>query len=155
MARISRKSVTALAAAALASGAAGGALAASAPANLKASMNALQVVPNGPRANLAHASGMFRGTLSRSGSGWKLAWRITYRDIGTPIITIADIHRGKPGHFGPILTRLCAQCHSGQQGRKTLTSADVSMIKSGGAFLTIITDKYPNGAIRGQIALVG
>ncbi|HEU5211597.1 MAG TPA: CHRD domain-containing protein [Gaiellaceae bacterium] len=109
------------------------------------------VVPRRPVGNVAHAKGTFVGTLSRTRAQWRLAWRITYEKLANPVVVIADIHRGKPGHFGPILVRLCANCHSGQTGVKAVTADTVRTMKRGGAFITLITGRNPNGEIRGQI----
>lgn len=109
------------------------------------------VVPRRPVGNVAHARGTFAGTLSRTGPRWRLAWRITYEKLANPVVVIADIHRGMPGHFGPILARLCADCHSGQQGVRAVTADTVRTMRRGGAFITLITGRNPNGEIRGQI----
>jgi CHRD domain len=120
---------------------------------LSASMNPRQVVPDQPRGKVAHATGLFVGTLSQSGPRWKLAWRISYRKLDHPVIVIADIHRGKPGKFGPILARLCGPCRSGAHGVKVVKASDVPVIKSGRAFITLITARNPNGEVRGQIVV--
>jgi hypothetical protein len=118
---------------------------------LSATMTAAQVVPHKPKGNVAHATGTFAGTLTSSGSRWKLAWRITYVGLDDPSIVIADIHYGKPGQFGPIVVRLCAPCKSGQQGVVKVKASWLPAIKSGDTFMTLITGKNPNGEIRGQI----
>jgi CHRD domain len=119
---------------------------------LSAKMNARQVVePRKPKGNVAHATGTFTGTLTSSGSGWKLAWRITYSRLDHPRIVVADIHYGKPGHFGPIIVRLCGPCKSGQHGVKKVKASWIPAIKLGNSFITLITGKNPNGEIRGQI----
>ena len=65
---------------------------------------------------------------------------------------IADIHYGKPGHFGPVIVRLCGPCKARQQqGVVKVKESWVPAIKGGSAFITLITGKNPNGEIRGQI----
>jgi len=118
---------------------------------LSANMNARQVVPQKPKGNVARASGNFTGTLTGSGKSSKLSWKITYRSLDHPTIVVADIHYGKPGHFGPVIVRLCGPCKSGQQGVKTVKGTWVPAIKAGDSFLTLITGKNPNGEIRGQV----
>ena len=54
----------------------------------------------------------------------------------------------------PILVRLCKECHSGQSGVKKVTADAVRRMKTGDAFITLITGKNPNGEIRGQIKVV-
>ena len=129
------------------------AVAAAAAARVSSKMNSSQVVvPRKPIGNVKNAQGNFTGTLTQSHGGWKLAWKITYKDLANPVVVIADVHKGKPGHFGPILVRLCAQCHTGQGGVKRVTPEAAKTMQSGGAFITLITGKNPNGEIRGQIA---
>jgi hypothetical protein len=119
---------------------------------LSAKMDARQVVvPRKPVGNVADATGTFRGTVTASGSRWKLTWRIAYAKLANPVVVIADIHRGRAKQFGPILVRLCAHCYSGQNGVKRVTAETVSAMKNGNAFITLITNKNPNGEIRGQI----
>jgi hypothetical protein len=89
--------------------------------------------------------------MTTSGRRGVLRWRISYSGLGSSPLQIADIHYGKPGRFGAILVRLCGPCKSGQSGTKKLSPWAVHSIKSGSAWITIITGRYPNGVIRGQI----
>ena len=82
-----------------------------------------------------------------------MAWRITYSNLANPKVVIADIHYGKPGKFGPVLVRLCGPCRPGQHGVKRIRASGVRAILDGRAFITLITDRNPNGEIRGQIAV--
>jgi hypothetical protein len=66
---------------------------------------------------------------------------------------VADIHVGPPKKFGPVLVRLCASCKSGQNGVQKLKASFARQLIIGKQWVTLITDKYPNGAIRGQIAV--
>jgi hypothetical protein len=119
---------------------------------LSAKMDARQVVvPRKPKGNVAHASGTLAGTLTASGSRWKLTWRIAYSRLDHPSIVVADIHYGRPGKFGPIVVRLCGPGKSGQHGVTKVKGTWVPAIRAGGAFITLITGKNPNGEIRGQI----
>ena len=119
---------------------------------LTARMRASEVVPKKPKGNVANATGTLAGSLQGSGSQWKLSWRLTYSRLDNPSIVIADIHYGKPGHFGPVIVRLCGPCKAGQQrGTVKVKGTWVPAIKSGSAFITLITGKNPNGEIRGQI----
>jgi hypothetical protein len=119
---------------------------------VSAKMSARQVVkPGKPRGNVARASGTFAGTLKSSDLRWNLAWRITYTGLDHPKIVIADIHYGKPGQFGPIVVRLCGPCKSGQQGIVKVKARRIDGIKAGNTFITLITNRNPNGEIRGQI----
>jgi CHRD domain len=121
---------------------------------LNAAMNPRQVVtvrnkPWKAPAAVANAKGTLTGTVDTRSR--KLSWRITYTGIGNPAVVIADIHIGKPGKFGAILVRLCSSCESGQRGVKTLRAAQVQTLTTGDTWVTVITEKYPNGVIRGQI----
>jgi hypothetical protein len=100
------------------------------------------------------AHGTFTGKLTVSGGKRTLAWRITYVDIGPSKLEIADVHLGKPGRFGQILVRLCGPCRSGQKGTKRVSPTVAKDIRTGNAWITVITNKYPNGVIRGQIKVV-
>src|SRR5213080_2437810 len=146
------RKVLALGAATFALTATGAALGAgSGTARLSAKMTASQVVPHKPKGNVAHATGTFVGTLRLSGARWQLSWHLTYKNLDHPSIVVADIHYGKPGHFGPIVVRLCGPCKSGQSGVKRVKATWVPAIKLGNTFFTLITGKNPNGEIRGQI----
>ena len=134
-----------------------GSRAASSTYQLRAAMNTRQVVtPKNRRwkapASLKNAHGAFKGTLTISGSRRTLRWRITYTGVGRPP-QVADIHYGRPGHFGRVLIRLCGPCRSGQSGtkRKKLTARGARALERGRTWVTIITNKYPDGVIRGQI----
>jgi hypothetical protein len=118
---------------------------------LSAAMAPGQVVPSKPKGNVQGAKGSFTATLTNTGTNSKLAWRITYKKLDNPALVIADIHYGKPGRFGPIIVRLCGPCKSGQKGVAKVKGAWVPAIRSGSAFITLITGENPNGEIRGQI----
>jgi hypothetical protein len=83
----------------------------------------------------------------------KLSWQLTYSGLGKPAVVIADVHYGKAGQFGALLVRLCAPCRSGHpSGTVTVSPAEGAALTSGASWVTILTNFYPNGAIRGQIA---
>lgn len=124
--------------------------------SLSAKMNARQVVtptnkPWTPPSSVADAHGSFAGTLTISAGSRMLRWQITYVKVGTSRLQIADIHLGKPGRFGQILVRLCASCKSGQSGTKKVSAFAAKAIIAGNSWITVITGKFPNGVIRGQI----
>jgi hypothetical protein len=100
---------------------------------------------------LEAAAGVFTGTLTVSGNQTKLTWQLTYNGLGKRHLDIVDIHLGKPGAFGRILVRLCVQCKSGQKGTALVNPMVAQAISAGNAWVTVITDLYPNGLIRGQI----
>jgi hypothetical protein len=92
-----------------------------------------------------------RGTFSATLKGAELAWRINYTGLANEPLVIADIHAGKPGSFGPVAVRLCDDCKSGQRGTKRLSARELELLR-GDSWVTLITGRYPNGVIRGQIS---
>jgi hypothetical protein len=100
--------------------------------------------------SLARATGAFSATMS---SDNKLSWHISFAKLGSPRLVVADIHVGPPEKFGPVLLRLCSSCKSGQNGVLKLKASVARQLIIGKQWLTLITDKYPNGAVRGQIAV--
>jgi hypothetical protein len=121
---------------------------------VSARMGSRQVVtvknkPWKPPASVAAARGTFGGTLGTKTR--KLTFRISYSGLGKPSVTIADIHMGPRGKFGPVIVRLCGPCRSGQKGVRTIKRGFVDDIVSGNSWVTVITEDYPNGVIRGQI----
>lgn len=123
--------------------------------NLSARMAPHAVVtPNGKHfavpASLRHATGAFSATLSGDN---KLSWRLSYAKLGNQHLVVADIHIGPPGKFGPVLFRLCSSCTSGQNGVLTLKPSIARQLIAEKHWVTLITDKYPNGVVRGQITV--
>jgi hypothetical protein len=101
-----------------------------------------------PPASVA-ARGTFAGTLDTKTR--KLTFRISYAGVGKASLAIADIHVGPRGKFGAVIVRLCGPCRSGQKGVRTIKRGFVDDIVSGNSWVTVITEDYPNGVIRGQI----
>ena len=58
---------------------------------------------------------------------------------------------GKPGKFGPILMRVCGPCKRGQSGVIKLKSGYAARLATSDQWVTLITEKYPNGVVRGQV----
>ena len=122
---------------------------------LQATLDARQVVtpadkPWTPPANLSSASGTFGASLD--GTTGRLSWRLAYDGLGKPALPIADIHLGKRGRFGAVLVRLCGPCMPNDSGVVKVTPSQATQLVSGDSWVTLITEKYPNGAIRGQIS---
>jgi hypothetical protein len=123
---------------------------------LSAAMDTHQVVspknkPWKAPAKIAKTRGTFTGSLD--GTSGKLTWHITYSGLQASQPPIADdIHFGERGHFGAILVRLCSPCDpGGQSGVATVKTAYIANIASGATWVTVITQEYPNGVIRGQV----
>ena len=119
---------------------------------LKATATPSQVVtPQGKKWKVPAAVKTARATLTaRLGAdGRTLTWKLTYAHV--PGSVIADIHIGKPGKFGAVLGRLCTSCKSGKQGTTKLKRNYSSQFRVTNTWITLITPKYPNGIVRGQI----
>jgi CHRD domain len=111
------------------------------------------------------ATGEATFTLSKDGK--ELTYTLTVKDIENA--TAAHIHAGKKGENGGPLAGLFAGpkkegMFSGELAKGTITDKDlkgplagkkvkdlVKIIKDGGAYVNIHTEKNPNGEIRGQI----
>ncbi len=123
---------------------------------LHARLDSRQVVSptpgqDGPNHGLAHAQGTFTGQLATKSE--KLSWHLTYAGLGKPEVVIADIHYGKAGQFGALLVRLCAPCRTTHpSGTVVVSASGGAALVSGTSWVTVLTNSYPNGAIRGQIA---
>lgn len=147
-----RTAVRLLAAAAVTSSLVIAAVAFGATLSLRASMTPTQVItPSGKQwrvpPSVRSARGTFTGKLLADGR--TLTWRITYAKVSGRVI--ADIHIGRPGKFGGVLGRLCTACRSGQTGRLKLKRNYATQFRVNNTWVTLITPKYPNGVIRGQI----
>jgi hypothetical protein len=123
---------------------------------LSARLDARQVVtpankPWSPPQAVAQARGTFAGTLRVVGGRRTLTWHVTYRNIGVAHLPVADVHLGRPGRFGQVLVRLCGPCRPDGRGTVKVSAAAAAAIKSGNSWLTVITERYRNGVIRGQI----
>ena len=111
------------------------------------------------------ATGEATFTLSKDGK--ELTYTLAVKDIENA--TAAHIHAGKKGENGGPLAGLFAGpkkegMYSGELAKGTITDKDlkgplagkkvkdlVKIIKDGGAYVNIHTEKNPNGEIRGQI----
>jgi hypothetical protein len=101
-----------------------------------------------------HAEGDFSATLLIKSGKPMLVWKLTYRNFSNSLgIRIADIHLGTFRQFGAFLARLCGPCSSSSHGTKKLTSRAYNAILAHHAWITLITPKYPNGVVRGQISV--
>ena len=102
-----------------------------------------------PAAIAKNAAGTFNGTTSADGKSLK--WKLAYGGLGHPALVIADIHIGPAGKFGPILVRLCGPCKPGQSGTTKLKKGYATRLATQPHWLTLITNTYPNGVVRGQL----
>jgi len=121
---------------------------------LTAAMSPRQVVtPDNKRWSAPPAYATARGTFTGSFDArtGRLTWKITFSARARPKLRIVDIHYGPPGRFGAFLARACAGCNSGDHGVVKIKRSAREEIVAGRAWVTLITEDYPNGVIRGQI----
>ena len=116
--------------------------------NFTAVLNVGQEVPH-PIGTKVGAAGKF--TVSVSGT--TLTWKLTFTHLSGPA-TAAHIHHEKKGKAGAVIVPLCGPCTSGASGTATVTSAEITLMKSGATYVNVHTAKNPNGEIRGQIHMV-
>jgi hypothetical protein len=113
-----------------------------------ASLNAKKEVPK--PVGSPKGTGSFTGSI---GAKRVLNWKLTFKGLTGPAAG-AHIHLGKRGKAGPVAVVLCGTvCKSPKSGKATLTAAQLTAIKTGGAYVNVHTAKNPGGEIRGQLAL--
>lgn len=123
-------------------------------ATLKASLNASQQVP--PQVHkTADASGSFRATLTRAGSGGrsKLSWHLSVAKLSSPM-TVAYIDVPRSGSAGEFVVRLCIRCAAASSGVTGVLPPDATKaISTRTGYVVIQTKKNPKGEIRGRITV--
>jgi hypothetical protein len=120
---------------------------------LKASLRAGKEVPK-PTGVSASARGSFTAGLTRTSTGGRLSWRLTFRGLTGRAIG-AHVHLAKPGKPGPIAVPLCGPCRSGVRGTSKVNRRTRTALLSGGAYVNVHTTKNPAGEIRGQVVKGG
>jgi hypothetical protein len=116
---------------------------------LKATLSPAREVPR-PTGVGAGARGSFSAGLTRTGTGGRLSWRLTFRGLTGRAIA-AHIHLAKPGKAGPVVVPLCGPCRSGVRKTARVNARTVRALLNGGAYANVHTAKNPAGEIRGQI----
>ena len=107
-----------------------------------------------PKGDVGNAQGTFTGTLTKSGTGGQLSWRLAFSGLTGNAIA-AHIHVGAPGVAGPVRVPLCAPCTSGVTGTATISAEVLDAIMTGRAYVNVHTPTNPAGEIRDQVATVG
>jgi CHRD domain len=100
----------------------------------------------------AGAGGVFTSTVTKNGTAYTMAWKLTYRKLSGPAVA-AHVHRGRAGVAGGVVVTLCGPCKSGQTGSAKLTKAVANAMRSGAAYVNVHTGKNSAGEIRGQTKL--
>ncbi len=114
-------------------------------------MNAAQEVP-APSGDVAGARGTFSATVTKSGTGATVRWRMTFRGLTGPAAA-AHIHTGRTGQAGPVAVALCGPCTSPASGTANADAAALTALQNGGAYVNVHTATNGDGEIRGQIAV--
>jgi hypothetical protein len=117
-----------------------------------ATMTAAEETP-APKGDVASARGTFTATLTKSGTGAVLAWRLTFDNLSGPAVA-AHVHVAPRGQSGPVRVPLCAPCTSGATGTANIDAAVLQAIETDGAYANVHTPTNPAGEIRGQISPV-
>jgi hypothetical protein len=119
---------------------------------VSATMRAAQEVP-APSGDVSAARGTFTATLTKSGAGATVAWKLTFSGLTGPA-NAAHIHIGARGQAGPVSLPLCGPCTSGMTGTGNATAELVSALEAGRAYVNVHTAQNPAGEIRGQVDIV-
>jgi hypothetical protein len=116
-----------------------------------AAMTAAYETPT-PKGDVSAARGTFTATLTKSGTGGTLAWKLEFSNLSGNAIA-AHIHVAARGVSGPVRVPLCAPCTSGATGTATIDAAVLEAIENDRAYVNVHTPTNPAGEIRDQVAV--
>lgn len=116
-----------------------------------AAMTAANETPT-PKGDVSGARGTFTATLTKSGAGGTLAWKLEFSNLSGNAIA-AHIHVAARGVPGPVRVPLCAPCTSGVTGTATIDAAVLDAIVNDRAYVNVHTPTNPAGEIRDQVAI--
>jgi hypothetical protein len=114
-----------------------------------ATLTANQEVPP-QEVKVADASGQFSATFTKIKTGYRMSWKLSFRNMSGPV-RFAHIHQGKPGQHGAALFFLCGPCASGAHGSAYASPFELRLMQAGQTYVNVRTAKNPAGEIRGQI----
>jgi hypothetical protein len=117
-----------------------------------AEMTAANETPT-PKGDVSSARGAFTATLTKSGTGASISWRLEFSNLSGNALA-AHIHVAARGVAGPVRVPLCAPCTSGVTGTATIDAAVLDAIQSDRAYVNVHTPTNPAGEIRDQVAVV-
>jgi len=106
-----------------------------------------------PRGDVGNARGTFTATMTKSGTGAVITWRLEFSNMSGNAIA-AHIHLGSRGQAAPPRVPLCAPCTSPASGTANVDAAVVDAIQSDGAYVNVHTPVNPAGEIRNQVSVV-
>ena len=132
---------------------AGGAVARSQATAIRISavMTAEQEVPP-TTGNVAGARGTFTATVTRSGAGAVMSWRLAFDGL-TGAANAAHVHMAPRGQAGGVVVPLCGPCQSPVTGTANIDATVLNALETGGAYTNVHTAVNASGEIRGQIAV--
>ena len=119
---------------------------------IAAAMTAANETPT-PKGDVSAARGAFTATLTKSGTGGTLSWRLEFSNLTGNAIA-AHIHVAARGAAGPVRVPLCAPCTSGVTGTATIDAAVLDAIENDRAYVNVHTPTNPAGEIRDQVSIV-
>jgi hypothetical protein len=92
------------------------------------------------------------GTFTATLTGAKLSWHLSFKGLTGPA-TAAHIHLGPAGKSGNVLVPLCTPCKATEMGTVTLNAMQRRDVSKLATYVNVHTAKFPNGEIRGQVAV--
>lgn len=119
---------------------------------IAAQMTAANETPT-PKGDAGNARGTFTATVTKSGTGAELAWRLEFNNLTGNAIA-AHIHVAARGVAGPVRVPLCAPCSSGATGTANIDAATLEAIENDRAYVNVHTPTNPAGEIRDQVSIV-
>jgi hypothetical protein len=118
---------------------------------IAAAMTAANETPT-PKGDVGSARGTFTATLTKSGTGAELSWKLEFSGLSGNAIA-AHIHVAAAGVAGPVRVPLCAPCSSGVTGTATIAADVLDAILNGRAYVNVHTPTNPAGEIRDQVGV--
>jgi hypothetical protein len=106
-----------------------------------------------PRGDVGSARGTFTATVTKSGTGAVVTWRLEFSNLTGNAIA-AHIHLGSRGQAAPPRVPLCAPCTSPATGTANVDAAVLTAIQNDGAYVNVHTPTNPAGEIRNQVSPV-
>jgi CHRD domain len=119
---------------------------------ITAVMTAANETPT-PKGDVGSARGTFTATLTKSGTGASMSWRLEFSNL-TGNATAAHLHVAARGVPGPVRVPLCAPCTSGVSGTAEINAEVLDAILNDRAYANVHTQTNPPGEIRDQVSIV-
>jgi hypothetical protein len=94
------------------------------------------------------------GAVNLSIAGAQVCWKFT-KLIGIDTPVAAHIHKGMKGSSGPVVVPLDAKFEANGCIFPSPTTVKAIEANPKGFYVNVHTKRYPNGAIRGQLRVVG